>query len=342
MLQKLLLRPDMSGLSTLLAYEEEEEEQEEDSDERHQPHQTAQATSDTEQSAHSSQPPLPPPSLPPAASFVTHEQLPLALSATAADVSESESRTESTHRQHDEQLRPTVATERNSSPPLITPPLHRLIAQLPPIPTHTLPANPLTLHSYYTNLTPHLHSLLHKRATTRTSSLIDQLISLPAFYNPAILQRILDTQRVDQHDSLWVEEGGREGEEWREEDGVQGMRRQAEREQKETERREEEERKENEAAAEQERRQRQQRDKQAEADSGQLNPTLDASLVSWRERELRKRREAAMNTATPSANITPSSSAALVSSATVAAMTDAKRQEAMRRAAEINKRLRQS
>ena len=144
------------------------------------------------------------------------------------------------------------------SPPLVTPQLHRLIAQLPPVPTHTLPADPHNVDAYFSGLPDHVHTLLHKRRSTQSPSLIEQLTALPAFHNPAILQRILNTQHINQHETVWTEE--REG--YWEEDSVEVMKQQAEREQKERERRDEEERREQEAAAEQERLQRQRRDKQ--------------------------------------------------------------------------------
>ena len=329
----------MSGLATLLAYEDEE-----DDEDRQRPHHAAEPTSGQQS------PPLPPePSQPPQSPRTPSHSLTSASAArvkssldpsTAVETAaESEEQKEVTASQPLQTTPPAVASDSaehpRSSSPLITPQLHRLIARLPPIPTASLPSDPRTVHSYYAALPSHIDSLLHKRRTTRSSSLIEQLTALPAFHNPAILQRILDTRHINQHDTLWTA-GSDTDEQMASEDSVDGMNKQPECEQREREKREEEQRNKKEAAAEQERRQ--WHDRRHDEGSGKLD---EASVVSWRERELRKRHEAAMHTAAPASTVAPVSSA-VVTSGAAAAVTDAKRLEAMRRAEEINKRLRKS
>ena len=320
----------MSGLSTLLAYDEEDE------DEKQQPQQHTHVAEKNEQRAHSSSPEALPSSTQPPALSVTQAYSPLTLTETAEGGSEEQKETTSTRPPH---AQPTAAAPHNtthshSAAPLITPQLHRLITQLPPIPAAILPADPHHVHAYFASLPHHIINLLHKRRTSHSSSLIDQLTALPAFHNPAILPRILNTQRINQHEWLWTEEAGRD-EQQVDEDSVDGMKRQAEREQQQREREEEDERRQQEAAVEQKVQTR------IGPDTVESATTREVSVVDWRERELRKRREAAMNTAVslPKATL---STTANVQSNTAAASTDAKRQEAMRRAEEINKRLRKT
>ena len=314
----------MSGLSSLLAYEEEEEDEE--GDEKLQPLQPLHAAAHIEQQAapHPAALGIPPPPPEAGAQPAVDESAESEPEANAVAQSEPTQKQAST-------AAPQPATRDRSSAPLITPALSRLIARLPPIPAATLPATPPdAARAYFSSLPPHLHGLLHKRRATQSASLVAQLTALPAFHNPAILQRILAAQRIDQHDVLWTRDEA-EGE--AEEDSVGGMRRQDEREQKE---RAQEDRTADERVGQR------QRQKQVEAGEKASTSLENGSLSSWRERELRKRNGTAMH----SQPAHPAESASDGVSATNAdgfsSSANVKLQEAMRRAAEISKRLRQT
>ena len=320
----------MSGLSTLLAYEDEDED-----DDGKQPLQSLDAAAHDEQqlrpsAASSESPPTSP----------TSSSQKEAKSTGQALAEREQQQTAAPHTPPQVQrtdAASVAAMQSRVSTVLITPQLSRLIAQLPPIPAAVLPRRDV-VHAYFSSLPPHFHSLLHKRHATQSSSLIAQLTALPAFHNPAILQRILDTQRINQHDTLWPRDT-EEGE--AEEDSVEGMRRQAEREQKQREQTEVEEQREREAkAADEQERGRQQ---QPQSETGRTNSTSTVQdTLSWRDRELRKRGVTAMHSVKPPLEPAPSNYSAVPLVDAAAASADSKRQEAMRRAAEISKRLRQT
>ena len=337
----------MSGLSTLLAYEEDE-----DDEQKQQPPQTTQPaidkqpTSSAEQSdaLSSSTVPSSPPHTPAVADRPAASDSPsMAVDAGTEWKGEEGMKAQQQPQTHPAMPDPHDTYRPRSSSSLISPPLHRLLARLPPIPAPSLPSDTQSVHAYLAGLPRHVQQLLDKR-TAQSPSLISQLTALPAFHNPAILQRVLNTQHINQHDTLWTEARNETDE--TDEDSVDGMRRQAEREQRdkeneEREKKEEDERRQQREAAHAQRDEGggERRDRLRQPSRDQPTATMEASAADWRERELRKRREAAMTAAMPPPQVAPRTDTSVLTPA-AAALTDAKRQEAMRRAEEINKRLR--